>query len=172
MRANGSVVKFDGFLSVYQDNKKKGDEDDKRLVPLKQGETISREAITSTQHFTEPPARYSEASLIRKMEELGIGRPSTYASTLKTLADRDYVTIDQRRLTPQAKGRLVTSFLESFFNKYVEYDFTASLEDQLDKISAGDLQWERRSSRFLDRFQRCRWRYQGSAHHRSSRQVE
>ena len=142
MRANGSVVKFDGFLSVYQDTRKKEDEDEKRLVPLKEGEAISREAINASQHFTEPPARYSEASLIRKMEELGIGRPSTYASTLKTLADREYVTIEQRRLTPQAKGRLVTSFLESFFNRYVEYDFTASLEDQLDKISAGDLQWK------------------------------
>ncbi|MGI9365047.1 MAG: type I DNA topoisomerase [Rhizobiaceae bacterium] len=142
MRANGSVIKFDGFLSVYQDTRKKGDEEDKRLVPLSEGEAISREAITATQHFTEPPARYSEASLIRKMEELGIGRPSTYASTLKTLADREYVTIEQRRLTPQAKGRLVTSFLESFFNRYVEYDFTASLEDKLDRISAGDLQWK------------------------------
>ncbi|NKB53558.1 MAG: type I DNA topoisomerase [Rhizobiaceae bacterium] len=142
MRANGSVIKFDGFLSVYQDTRKKDDEEDKRLVPLSEGEAISREAINASQHFTEPPARYSEASLIRKMEELGIGRPSTYASTLKTLADREYVTIEQRRLTPQAKGRLVTSFLESFFNRYVEYDFTASLEDQLDRISAGDLQWK------------------------------
>ncbi len=142
MRANGSVIKFDGFLSVYQDNKKKGDEEDKRLVPLTQGEKISRESIDASQHFTEPPSRYSEASLIKKMEELGIGRPSTYASTLKTLADRDYVIIEQRRMTPQAKGRLVTSFLESFFSRYVEYDFTASLEEKLDKISAGDLQWK------------------------------
>ncbi len=142
MRANGSVIKFDGFLWVYQDARKKDEEDDKRLVPLTQGEAISREVINASQHFTEPPARYSEASLIRKMEELGIGRPSTYASTLKTLADREYVTIEQRRLTPEAKGRLVTSFLESFFNRYVEYDFTASLEDQLDRISAGDLQWK------------------------------
>ncbi len=139
MRANGSVVKFDGFLSVYADTSK--DDDDKRLVPLKQGETISREEITSTQHFTEPPARFSEASLIKRMEELGIGRPSTYASTLATLEAREYVTIDKRRLMPQAKGRLVTSFLESFFSRYVEYDFTASLEEKLDLISAGELEW-------------------------------
>ncbi|MEM8750115.1 MAG: type I DNA topoisomerase [Pseudomonadota bacterium] len=142
MRANGSVIKFDGFLSVYQDNAKKDDDEDKRLVPLKEGETVSREVIEATQHFTEPPARYSEAALIRKMEELGIGRPSTYASTLATLAAREYVTIDKRRLIPQAKGRLVTSFLESFFNRYVEYDFTASLEEKLDLISAGELQWK------------------------------
>ncbi len=142
MRANGSVIKFDGFLSVYQDNKKKDDEEDKRLVPLTEGETISRESIEASQHFTEPPARYSEASLIRKMEELGIGRPSTYASTLATLAAREYITIDKRRLIPQAKGRLVTSFLESFFERYVEYNFTAGLEDKLDRISAGDLQWK------------------------------
>ena len=142
MRANGSVVKFDGFLSVYQDSKKKTEDDDKRLVPLAEGEAISREAINASQHFTEPPARYSEASLIKKMEELGIGRPSTYASTLRTLEDREYVTIDKRRLIPQAKGRLVTSFLEHFFNRYVEYDFTASLEEQLDRISAGELNWK------------------------------
>ena len=142
MRANGSVIKFDGFLSVYQDSKKAQDEEDKRLPPFKEGETISREVIDASQHFTEPPARYSEASLIKKMEELGIGRPSTYASTLATLANRDYVTIDKRRLIPQAKGRLVTSFLESFFNRYVEYDFTAGLEEKLDRISAGDLQWK------------------------------
>jgi len=141
MRANGSVIKFDGFLSVYQDAKKPQDEEDKRLPPFKQGETVSREAIEASQHFTEPPARYSEASLIKKMEELGIGRPSTYASTLGTLAAREYVVIDKRRLFPQAKGRLVTSFLESFFNRYVEYDFTAGLEEKLDKISAGDLKW-------------------------------
>ncbi len=140
LRANGSVVTFDGFLSVYQDAKK-DDDDDKRLVPLKEGEEISREEITATQHFTEPPARYSEASLIKKMEELGIGRPSTYASTLKTLEDRDYVTIDKRRLIPQAKGRLVTSFLENFFSQYVEYDFTAGLEEKLDRVSAGELEW-------------------------------
>ena len=111
-------------------------------MPLNEGDVISREAITADQHFTDPPSRYSEASLIKKMEELGIGRPSTYASTLKTLEDREYITIEQRRLTPQAKGRLVTSFLESFFNRYVEYDFTASLEEKLDKISAGDLEWK------------------------------
>ena len=142
MRANGSVIKFDGFLSVYQDAKKDDDEESKRLPPLKEGEVVDRQSIDATQHFTEPPARYSEASLIRKMEELGIGRPSTYASTLATLAARDYVTIDKRRLIPQAKGRLVTAFLENFFKRYVEYDFTAGLEEQLDRISAGELEWK------------------------------
>src|SRR5690606_37237285 len=96
----------------------------------------------ATQHMTEPPPRYSEAALIKKLEELGIGRPSTYAATLKTLEDRDYVAIDRRRLVPQAKGRLVTAFLESFFEKYVEYDFTASLEEKLDEISDGKLAWK------------------------------
>ena len=102
----------------------------------------AREKIDSTKHTTEPPPRYSEASLIKRMEELGIGRPSTYAATLKTLEDRDYVTIDKRRLTPQPKGRLVTAFLESFFERYVEYDFTAALEEKLDQISDGKLSWK------------------------------
>ena len=143
LRANGSVVKFDGFLKLYQVPKSEGDKDDeKRLPPISENEKLSRESIDATQHHTEPPARYSEASLIKKMEELGIGRPSTYASTLGTLEARDYVTIDKRRLIPQAKGRLVTSFLESFFDRYVEYDFTADLEKKLDQISAGDLAWK------------------------------
>ncbi len=143
LRANGSVIKFDGFLKLYTSVKSAKDkEDEKQLPPVGQGETLSREKIDSSQHFTEPPARYSEASLIKRMEELGIGRPSTYASTLATLENRDYVTIDKRRLIPQAKGRLVTSFLESFFDRYVEYDFTAGLEEKLDRISAGDLQWK------------------------------
>ncbi|MEM7301206.1 MAG: type I DNA topoisomerase [Pseudomonadota bacterium] len=143
LRANGSVVKFDGFLSLYQSGKSDDEDGDgKRVPPISDGETLRREKIDANQHFTEPPPRYSEASLIKKMEELGIGRPSTYASTLSTLQDRDYVTIEKRRLMPQAKGRLVTSFLESFFNRYVEYDFTASLEEKLDRISAGDLAWK------------------------------
>ncbi len=143
LRANGSVVKFDGFLKLYQAPKSDGDKDDeKRLPPITENETLARESVDATQHHTEPPARYSEASMIKKMEELGIGRPSTYASTLGTLENRDYVTIDKRRLIPQAKGRLVTSFLESFFDQYVEYDFTADLEKKLDQISAGELAWK------------------------------
>ncbi len=146
LRASGSVVKFDGFLAAYDQAKtqaqKDDEDDDKRLPALSDGEAIVREKIETKQHFTEPPARYSEASLIRKMEELGIGRPSTYASVLSTLQDRDYVTLEKRRFTPASKGRVVTSFLESFFNRYVEYDFTANLEEQLDQISAGELEWK------------------------------
>ena len=144
VRATGSVVRFDGFMSVYETGKtgEEDDEDEKRLPPLAEGEALKREKIDTRQHFTEPPPRYSEASLIRKMEELGIGRPSTYASTLSTLQDRDYVRLEKRRLTPESKGRLVTSFLESFFDRYVEYDFTAALEEKLDRISAGELAWK------------------------------
>ena len=144
MRATGSVIKFDGFLAAYDQARPQGeeDEDGKRLPAMSEGETVSREKIEANQHFTEPPPRFSEASLIRKMEELGIGRPSTYASVLSTLQDRDYVTLEKRRFTPASKGRVVTAFLESFFNRYVEYDFTADLEEQLDRISAGDLEWK------------------------------
>ena len=144
LRANGSVIKFDGFLAAYDQAKSQSDdeEDDKRLPAMREGENIVREKIEANQHFTEPPPRYSEASLIRKMEELGIGRPSTYASVLSTIQDRDYVTLEKRRFTPASKGRVVTSFLESFFDRYVEYGFTANLEEQLDQISAGELQWK------------------------------
>ncbi len=144
LRATGSVIKFDGFLAAYDEAKAQSDkdEDGKRLPAMSNGEAIDREKIEANQHFTEPPPRYSEASLIRKMEELGIGRPSTYASVLSTLQDRDYVILEKRRFTPASKGRVVTSFLESYFNRYVEYDFTANLEEQLDQISAGDLQWK------------------------------
>ncbi len=143
LRANGSVIIFDGFLAAYEEAKPESEEDDdKRLPTLKEGEDVVREKIEANQHFTDPPARYSEASLIRKMEDLGIGRPSTYASVLSTLQDRQYVILEKRRFTPDSKGRVVTSFLQSFFNRYVEYDFTANLEQQLDQISAGDLQWK------------------------------
>lgn len=143
LRATGSVIRFDGFLSVY-DTKQADDEDEdaKRLPPLEAGEPVTRDSIDAKQHFTEPPPRYSEASLIRRMEELGIGRPSTYASVLTTLQDRDYVRLEKRRFHPESKGRVVTSFLEAFFNRYVEYDFTAGLEEQLDRISNGELQWK------------------------------
>jgi len=144
LRANGSVTKFDGFLAAYVDHREEEDEDEDsaKLPEIRSGETIGREKIDATQHSTEPPPRYSEASLIKKMEELGIGRPSTYAATLATLRDREYITIDKRKLTPDPKGRLVTSFLESFFKRYVEYDFTADLEEKLDLISDGKLLWK------------------------------
>ncbi|MGV3551870.1 type I DNA topoisomerase [Rhizobium sp.] len=147
LRATGSVLKFDGFIAAYTDQREEKednneDEDDGRLPEIRANESLAREKINATQHFTEPPPRYSEASLIKKMEELGIGRPSTYASTLATLRDREYITIDKRKLIPDAKGRLVTAFLENFFSRYVEYDFTASLEEKLDSISAGDLNWK------------------------------
>ncbi|TPM37214.1 type I DNA topoisomerase [Mesorhizobium sp. B2-3-4] len=144
LRAVGSVVRFDGFIAAYTDQKDDDaeDEENRRLPEIRAGEQLSRRAINATQHTTEPPPRYSEASLIKKLEELGIGRPSTYTAILKTLEDRDYVTIDKRRLVPQAKGRLLSAFLESFFERYVEYDFTASLEEKLDEISDGKLAWK------------------------------
>ena len=144
LRAVGSVIRFDGFIAAYTDQREEDaeDEDNRRLPEVHSGEMLIRDTIVATQHSTEPPARYSEASLIKKMEELGIGRPSTYASTLNTLEDREYVTIDKRRLTPASKGRIVTAFLEGFFDRYVEYDFTASLEEKLDEISDGRLAWK------------------------------
>ncbi len=148
LRAVGSVIRFDGFIAAYTDQREEGEpagdegEDDGRLPEINAREALAREKVNASQHFTEPPPRYSEASLIKKMEELGIGRPSTYAATLATLRDREYVTIDKRKLIPEAKGRLVTAFLESFFQRYVEYDFTASLEEKLDQISAGELNWK------------------------------
>ncbi|TXM68885.1 type I DNA topoisomerase [Methylobacterium sp. WL120] len=142
LRATGQVVKFDGFLTLYQEGKDdEEDEDGKRLPPMKAGEALKRERIASTQHFTEPPPRFSEASLVKRMEELGIGRPSTYAAVLQTLRDREYVKIEKKRLQPEDKGRLVTGFLESFFKRYVEYDFTADLEGQLDRVSNAEIDW-------------------------------
>lgn len=144
LRAVGSVVRFDGFIAAYTDQKEDDaeDEENRRLPEIRAGEPLARETIDVTRHSTEPPPRYTEATLIKKLEELGIGRPSTYTAILKTLEDREYVTIDKRRLIPQAKGRLLSAFLESFFRKYVEYDFTASLEEKLDEISDGKLPWK------------------------------
>ena len=145
LRATGSVLRFDGYLTLYQEGKDDGEGDEdraNRLPAMADGDALTREKIEAVQHFTEPPPRYSEATLVKKMEELGIGRPSTYASTLGVLRDREYVRIDKKRLVPEDKGRLVTAFLESFFKRYVEYDFTASLEEKLDLISAGELQWK------------------------------
>jgi len=149
LRATGQVVAFDGFMAVYEegrDDKPKdgGDDEDEttRLPALKEGAIAKVEAIRTEQHFTEPPPRYSEATLVKKLEELGIGRPSTYASILTTLRDREYVRTDKNRFYPEDKGRLVTAFLEEFFAKWVEYDFTAALETRLDEVSAGELNWK------------------------------
>ena len=149
LRATGQVVAFDGFMAVYEegrdDRPKEGeDEDDStRLPALKEGAKAKVEAVRTEQHFTEPPPRFSEATLVKKLEELGIGRPSTYASILTTLRDRGYVRMDKNRFIPEDTGRLVTAFLEQFFGQWVEYDFTADLESQLDEVSAGDLDWKK-----------------------------
>ena len=142
-RATGTVMKFEGFIKLYQEGRDDNDdEESRRLPPLNSGDQLTEKAILPKQHFTEPPPRYTEATLVKKMEELGIGRPSTYASTLAVLRDRDYVRLDRKRLLPEDKGRLVTAFLESFFKRYVEYDFTADLEEKLDLISDNKLQWK------------------------------
>ncbi len=143
LRATGTVVKFDGFLTLYQEgtDDDAADEDAKRLPAMSAGEALQKRAIDAAQHFTEPPPRYSEASLVKRMEELGIGRPSTYASILQVLKDRGYVRIDKKRLLPEDKGRVLTSFLESFFARYVEYGFTADLEEQLDRVSNNEIAW-------------------------------
>jgi DNA topoisomerase-1 len=143
LRATGSVVLFDGFLKLYEEGRDDDDDEDgRRLPPLAVGDDLKVQNIDAKQHFTEPPPRYSEATLVKKMEELGIGRPSTYASTLAVLRDREYVRLDKKRLVPEDKGRLVTAFLASFFKRYVEYDFTAALEEKLDLISDDKLEWK------------------------------
>jgi DNA topoisomerase-1 len=155
LRASGSIVQFEGFLKVYEEGRddrvrvvEKGkedhseDDDSRRLPALAEGDRVTDRKIEPEQHFTQPPPRYSEATLVKRMEELGIGRPSTYASTLAVLQERDYVRIDKKRLIPEDKGRLVIAFLESFFTRYVEYDFTADLEEKLDLISDGKLEWK------------------------------
>ncbi len=143
LRATGQVVLFDGYLAVYEEGRDDPeDEESARLPQVRQGADAKVLRARSDQHFTEPPPRYTEASLVKKMEELGIGRPSTYASILTVLRDREYVVMDKQRFVPEDKGRLVTAFLEQFFHKYVEYDFTAELEEQLDAVSAGKLDWK------------------------------
>lgn len=144
LRATGQVILFDGFLKLYQEGRDdEEDEENRRLPQLKQGESVKVEDVKADQHFTEPPPRYSEASLVKKLEELGIGRPSTYAAILEKLRERNYVKMDKNRFIPDDRGRLVIAFLENFFGKYVEYDFTADLETQLDQVSAGELNWKK-----------------------------
>jgi len=146
LRASGTVIKFDGFLKLYTESKPTGetaDDAENVLPPVYEGDKTETKTVEVEQHFTQPPPRYSEASLVKRMEELGIGRPSTYASVLKVLQDRDYVTLDKRRFIPADKGRLVIAFLENFFNRYVQYDYTADLEERLDRVSNGDLNWKK-----------------------------
>jgi DNA topoisomerase-1 len=150
LRATGQVVKFDGFLAAYQEGRDDDseDEDSRRLPAMSENEALKREALAVTQHFTEPPPRFSEASLVKRMEELGIGRPSTYASILQVLKDRGYVRLEKKRLHGEDKGRVVVAFLESFFTRYVEYDFTAGLEEDLDRISNNEVSWKQVLSDF------------------------
>ncbi|TXI06398.1 MAG: DNA topoisomerase I, partial [Pseudorhodobacter sp.] len=147
-RATGQVVQFDGFLAVYDEGRDDEDEDEGRLPQLANGEGLEKRSVTPDQHFTQPPPRYTEATLVKRMEELGIGRPSTYASVLTTIVDREYVKKDKNRLIPEDKGRLVTAFLANFFHKYVEYDFTADLETELDDVSAGERDYKDVLARF------------------------
>jgi DNA topoisomerase-1 len=143
LRATGQVVQFPGYLAVYEEGRDdEGDEDSARLPAITEGASAKVLKSRADQHFTEPPPRYSEASLVKKMEELGIGRPSTYASVLGVLRDREYVRMEKQRFIPEDKGRLVTAFLEQFFKRYVEYDFTAALEEKLDLVSDGKLDWK------------------------------
>lgn len=154
-RANGSTVVNPGFLAVYQegvDDKKDSDADDKMLPPLEVGEIVQLKDIRADQHFTEPPPRYSEASLVKSLEEYGIGRPSTYATIISTLQQREYVKLEKKRFTPTDVGRIVNKFLTEHFHNYVDYDFTAKLEDQLDAVSRGEAQWIPLLERFWSTF--------------------
>ena len=144
LRATGSVVKFNGFLTLYdegQDEKNEDDENGAILPDVAEAEGLERREVLPEQHFTEPPPRYSEASLVKKLEELGIGRPSTYASIIEVLQRRNYVRLDRKRFIPEDRGRIVTAFLQTYFPRYVEYNFTAHLEDELDDISGGKIDW-------------------------------
>ncbi|WP_299043073.1 type I DNA topoisomerase [uncultured Tateyamaria sp.] len=154
LRATGQVVLFDGFLRVYEEGRDDEvvDDDDKRLPQLSEGEGADKRSVTPEQHFTQPPPRYTEATLVKRMEELGIGRPSTYASIVTTIQDREYVRKDRNRLIPEDKGRLVIAFLENYFRKYVGYDFTAGLEEELDDVSAGDRNYKDVLGRFWQDF--------------------
>lgn len=155
LRANGSTLVFDGFLKLYQegqDDVQDGDDDDRLLPIINQGEDTTAKVVTPSQHFTQPPPRFSEASLVKKLEELGIGRPSTYASIVQVLQDRNYVRLEKRQFIPEERGYLVTTFLVNFFKRYVEYDFTANLEEQLDDISNGSLYWKNVMGQFWKSF--------------------
>ena len=160
LRATGSVIRFDGYLKLYregQDDSPKGgqpEDDEGRILPaVAEGEPARRKAVETEQHFTQPPPRYTEASLVKRLEELGIGRPSTYASIIQVLQDRDYVRLESRRFLPEDRGRIVTAFLQNFFERYVEYEFTADLEEKLDAVSNGSIDWRALLQEFWDGFQ-------------------
>ncbi len=148
LRANGQVVLFDGFLKVYDEGRDDDGDDEGRLPQIDAGDPVEKRKVTPEQHFTQAPPRYTEATLVKRMEELGIGRPSTYASVITTIQDREYVIKDKNRLIPEDKGRLVTAFLTNYFRRYVEYDFTADLETELDDVSAGSRTYTEVLSRF------------------------
>ena len=155
LRATGQVILFDGFMRVYTEGRDDVeatgdvlDDDDKRLPQIMEGEGAEKREVTPEQHFTQPPPRYTEATLVKRMEELGIGRPSTYASIVTTIQDRGYVRKEKNRLFPEDKGRLVTAFLMNYFRKYVGYEFTANLEEELDDVSAGERDWQDVLTRF------------------------
>ena len=157
LRANGSIIAFEGFLKLYQEDRDDpaadGEGSDDRLLPaMKEGEPLARDGVKPEQHFTQPPPRFTEASLVKRMEELGIGRPSTYASIMQVLQDRDYVRLDKKRFTPEDRGRLVVAFLANFFERYVQYNFTADLEAELDGIAEGKLEWKVVLERFWKAF--------------------
>ena len=144
LRATGQVVKFPGFLAVYQEGLDDSADDEGGLLPMmRKGDSPTKKKVEANQHFTQPPPRFSEASLVKRLEELGIGRPSTYASTIQTLRDREYVRMDKNRFFAEESGRLLTAFLERFFERYVAYDFTAGMEDELDDVSGGREEWKK-----------------------------
>ena len=147
LRATGQTIAFDGFLKLYQEGRDdptadEEDEDGRILPPLTVGEALRAEKVTPAQHFTEPPPRFTEASLVKKLEELGIGRPSTYAAIISVLQDRGYVKLEQKRFVPEDKGRLVTAFLVSYFDRWMQPGFTALLEDELDGVASGERLWK------------------------------
>jgi DNA topoisomerase-1 len=156
LRANGSIIAFDGFLKLYREGTDEEEDDDSRMLPpMAERDPLTRGDVSADQHFTQPPPRYSEASLVKKMEELGIGRPSTYASILSVLRDRNYVRMENKRFVPEDRGRLVTAFLTSFFERYVDTGFTAGLEEKLDDVSDGRLDWRALMRAFWEEFSKA-----------------
>lgn len=153
LKATGSTIKFDGFLTLYQEGSDdKTDENGQILPPVNMGEALDLKDVQTLQHFTQPPPRYTEASLVKTLEELGIGRPSTYASIISVLQDRNYVRLESRRFIPEDRGRIVTAFLENWFEQYVQYDFTANMEERLDEIANGKYPWKELLTKFWTQF--------------------